>query len=538
MIAIVVVAVLAFVVVAALWSRIAAARVERRSVEGYGRALDTLGGVAKRSEAVAPVQSPVGDELARPHVRPAAGAPHARASGPPIVPAPRVRIRPQGPPGRMPVFSDLAPDDGHEATPAGRGTTPPAGRFATANGSRGAPLVDEPTIVLPLGPRPVPSRADRSGGAPGAAPGNGDRPAAPPVGSPGAPDLPEGPDWLEGGEPAIEEPLTMVLPVVPAEEPTAWPGQVDDPAVPCPVYGPPLPEVAALADAGAALEDVDGALADAGVVLRDEVAPEATLFASRGKAPGEGAEAVPAVVFDAERGAVESGDAAVGDDEVRRGSGRADERTLRIRRAATGAAAAVALGALGAGGWQLASDSGHPSSTRTSQVGRSSRPGRSGNGATGGTRGGSGQKATGTSPSGSSGTSPSARPGTGRSGGATGTGTGTGGGVLQPTSTSASDVVYVAPAGTYTLTFSVTGAGDCWLGAQAHPGGPYLWMQTVAPGGTFSSTETGPVVIRLGAPPVVSVAVNGQKVALPPGNVQPYDLIFTPKGTSRGGAAT
>ena len=105
-------------------------------------------------------------------------------------------------------------------------------------------------------------------------------------------------------------------------------------------------------------------------------------------------------------------------------------------------------------------------------------------------------------------------------------------GALQPTSTTSSLVVYQAPASHYTITFSVTGSSDCWLGAQASPGGQYLWMQTVPAGGTASYTANGPVVIRLGAPPVVSVEVNGIKVALPPGNVQPYDISFTPSSAA------
>jgi len=59
-----------------------------------------------------------------------------------------------------------------------------------------------------------------------------------------------------------------------------------------------------------------------------------------------------------------------------------------------------------------------------------------------------------------------------------------------------------------------------------------LWEETVPAGGTTSYTASGPIVIRLGAPPVVSVSVNGVKVDLPPGNVQPYDLSFTPSSTT------
>ena len=66
-------------------------------MEGYGRALDTLGGVARRSEAGAPVQAPTGPELARPHVRPSSDAePHARPAPAPVAPA--SCLRPGGTP--------------------------------------------------------------------------------------------------------------------------------------------------------------------------------------------------------------------------------------------------------------------------------------------------------------------------------------------------------------------------------------------------------------------------------------------------------
>jgi hypothetical protein len=49
-------------------ARAIAGRSERKSVEGYERVLDTLGGVTRRSDAKAPVRVPDNAELAKPHV--------------------------------------------------------------------------------------------------------------------------------------------------------------------------------------------------------------------------------------------------------------------------------------------------------------------------------------------------------------------------------------------------------------------------------------------------------------------------------------
>lgn len=529
MIAIVVVAVLALVLVAALWSRVAASRMERRSVEGYGRALDTLGGVSKRSEAVAPVQAPGADQLAQPHVRPTAPVqPHARMPAQPIAPAPRIRIRPPGLPGAMPVFSDLAGEE------AGAPPAPAGGRGGRRNGRNGngravpAP-VDEPTIVLPLSVRPMTGA------------GNGRGAPVPPVGH-GPAEVDEDPlTMVQDALPVVRDPLTMVqdaLPVVregsvvegpPAEDPLTMvlPAVRADPtpAGPPPVvlYGPPLP--------------------GEGVVA--PMAPPA----GEGEAAAGGGGPRPVFVFGADRGAESSGGAVEGEAEPADGPG--EERTLRIRRAATGAAAAVAIGALGAGGWQLASDGSRhhpPAATTTSGAGRtgtSTGTGPTGSGPTGTGPTGTRSTSTGTkagSPTGSGGTRPggtssptgssssSAAPSGGPAGGSGGAGAGSPSGSLQPTSSSASVVDYAAPASSYTISFSVSGSSPCWLGAQAQPGGPYLWMQTVPAGGTASYTASGPVVIRLGAPPSVTVTVNGRQVALPSGNVQPYDISFAPQG--------
>jgi hypothetical protein len=103
--------------------------------------------------------------------------------------------------------------------------------------------------------------------------------------------------------------------------------------------------------------------------------------------------------------------------------------------------------------------------------------------------------------------------------------------VLTPTSTSATNVSYVAPSGSYDITFAASG-GPCWVGVRQDVGGPWLWMQTVPPGSSASYAASGTVVVTLGAPAHIAVAVNGVPVQLPPGYVQPYDVSFVVGGTA------
>lgn len=97
---------------------------------------------------------------------------------------------------------------------------------------------------------------------------------------------------------------------------------------------------------------------------------------------------------------------------------------------------------------------------------------------------------------------------------------------IAPERTSASEVSYRAPATRYTVTF--TASGPCWIGIQQAAGGPWVWEETVAAGQSQTYTATGAVIIRLGAPPEIKVAIDGITVQLPPSNVQPYDVTFTP----------
>jgi len=218
-----------------------------------------------------------------------------------------------------------------------------------------------------------------------------------------------------------------------------------------------------------------------------------------GAEPGVGGHvgaSQPAVVFDAEA------DAPIGQLKPPRSLRRLHPHHHQIvRRAATGAAAAVALSALGVGVWQLAGSREHtPSAVTSTSTTPTSVPARSaGAGASGGS---STPKQQGHTPT-----------------------------TLQPTSSSATIVAYAAPAGTYTVTFK-TSTGACWLGAQAQPNGPWLKMWSLNPGQSAQYTANGPLILRLGAPQYVSIQVNGVPVQLPAGKVNPYDISFTPSAST------
>ncbi|HLI14614.1 MAG TPA: RodZ domain-containing protein [Acidimicrobiales bacterium] len=174
---------------------------------------------------------------------------------------------------------------------------------------------------------------------------------------------------------------------------------------------------------------------------------------------------------------------------------RGTSRPLRehvVRRASTGAAAAVALAALAVGAWQLASRSASsppaPPSTTT-------------------------PAASGSHPRSPTPTTSVTNPN-----------------VVEPLSVSSSLVTAAAPAGSYTLGFTTSGV--CWVGVERTTSGPYLWMETIPAGGSASFQANGPVVVRIGAPRVLHLAVDGKPVALPAGNVQPYDLSFVAGSSS------
>jgi hypothetical protein len=103
---------------------------------------------------------------------------------------------------------------------------------------------------------------------------------------------------------------------------------------------------------------------------------------------------------------------------------------------------------------------------------------------------------------------------------------------IVPVSIVSSTVNYSVPAASYTIGFAVTGGAACWVGITGSAGTPYLYSQTLSPGESYNYAATGPVVVRLGAPSVMSMTLNGVAVEVPPGNGQLYDLAFTPTATS------
>ena len=94
--------------------------------------------------------------------------------------------------------------------------------------------------------------------------------------------------------------------------------------------------------------------------------------------------------------------------------------------------------------------------------------------------------------------------------------------ILVPTSTTTALVTYETPTSNYTLVFSST--GPCWLGVEHRVNGVYVWMDTLSAGTTTSYRASGTRVIRLGAPRVISITLDGIPIALPTKLVVPYDI--------------
>jgi hypothetical protein len=96
--------------------------------------------------------------------------------------------------------------------------------------------------------------------------------------------------------------------------------------------------------------------------------------------------------------------------------------------------------------------------------------------------------------------------------------------VLTPRQTTASLVTYVVSGQRATFRFTATGA--CWIGVQHSSAAPYLWMDTLQPGGAATFASTLPLVVFVGAPGNLKVEVNGVPLALPAANQTPYHLEF------------
>ncbi len=178
------------------------------------------------------------------------------------------------------------------------------------------------------------------------------------------------------------------------------------------------------------------------------------------------------------------------------------------RRAATGAAAAVVAGALAVGGYELASSRSPSSPSQGSASAASSTVAPRGGGTAPQHRAHASTTTT---------TLPAAATHAHHGGG------------LQPTSVSSTVVSYTVPSSSYTVTVTASAAGACWVGVQpSASASSYLWMDTVAPGASASYKATGTVAVRVGNPSVLSLQVNGQKVNLPAGRSQVYDVVLSP----------
>lgn len=105
--------------------------------------------------------------------------------------------------------------------------------------------------------------------------------------------------------------------------------------------------------------------------------------------------------------------------------------------------------------------------------------------------------------------------------------------VETPISVTPTVVTFDLPATSFAI--SISASSRCWFGVQqpgAAPNGPYIYDETLAPGTSASYHAVGPVSVRLGAPPYVSVTVNGQALKLPASNVLPFDLVLIPAATT------
>ena len=163
------------------------------------------------------------------------------------------------------------------------------------------------------------------------------------------------------------------------------------------------------------------------------------------------------------------------------------------RRAVTGVAAAVALGALGVGGWRLASsshpDAAPPATPAPSHPAKAARHHAAHHHA-----------ATVPAPT-----------------------------TLQPDSVSATLVSYTVPESSYTITFTTT--GRCWIGTQHQVSNTsWDWEETVPAAASAADTTQGTVFIEIGAPAQVStINVNGVPLALPPHRTGAYRVVLTPQ---------
>ena len=91
--------------------------------------------------------------------------------------------------------------------------------------------------------------------------------------------------------------------------------------------------------------------------------------------------------------------------------------------------------------------------------------------------------------------------------------------------------VYTYPLTTASFTIKFSASAACWIGVRSSLNGQYLWMTTLGSGGSVTYRANGPVYVRIGAPQYLHVQVDGVQLTLPPRVVRPYDITFATGGS-------
>jgi hypothetical protein len=99
--------------------------------------------------------------------------------------------------------------------------------------------------------------------------------------------------------------------------------------------------------------------------------------------------------------------------------------------------------------------------------------------------------------------------------------------VLEPISSSGSQVSFQAPAGPYVVSFTTSG-GPCWLGVETGVGsGDFVWEDTVQPGSAATYRSSGSLVLDVGAAEYLSLSVNGIPARIPRAITTGYVLFVS-----------
>ena len=118
--------------------------------------------------------------------------------------------------------------------------------------------------------------------------------------------------------------------------------------------------------------------------------------------------------------------------------------------------------------------------------------------------------------------SPRSHPITGAGHGPVVTATTAGSSALAPTAPTAFSAQYVAPSSAYTVV--IDASEPCWVMATDSATGHVVWTGTIDPGQSRSLAVSGGLTVELGAPSVVSVTLDGQRVQFPTGFRAPFSL--------------